>query len=113
LKLADNVEALDRVALYLRTTKVPTLAGLLESGLNERVARRAMVFSGLSDERPNDPALVRVASRVFGCKHENEAGHIESQIATTMLVGEDSGAIAYSAAIEVGEKICTYSSPAD
>ena len=70
-----------------------------------------MAVSGCSFERPNDTALIRVANRVFE-RNGARANGDDSQISTAMLIGKDEGAKLYTAAIELGETICSASDPA-
>jgi DNA (cytosine-5)-methyltransferase 1 len=109
--LSARLPVLESLARYLRLTKNPTLRGLIAAGVSERLARRAMAVSGCSFERPNDTALIRVASRVFE-RTVSRGNGVDSQISTAMLVGEDEGAKLYAAAIELGEAICSASDPA-
>ena len=104
------IARLEAIAAHLESTRFPSLKSLVDLGVSEKFARRAMAFAGLVHDRPNDAALVRVANRVFGQKQDQS--HIDGQIATAMLVGEDAGAVVYSAAIELGEAICTPKDPA-
>jgi DNA (cytosine-5)-methyltransferase 1 len=110
--LSEKLPVLEALANYLCATRSPTLKELLATGVSERHARRALTISGRSHERPNDPALVRVASRVFERTDRRDSSAVESQVATAMLVGEDEGAVLYAAAIELGESICSSSNPA-
>jgi DNA (cytosine-5)-methyltransferase 1 len=107
----SRLPVLEALAHYLSRSRAPSWKELAKLGLNERLVRRAMTVSGYSHERPNDSALVRVATRVFERTKLPEL-MTEGQIATAMLVGEDEGAILYSAAIELGETICSTSEPA-
>jgi hypothetical protein len=109
--LSTKLPILEALAGYLRSTKNPTLKDLIATGVSERLARRAMAVSGCSYERPNDTALVRVANRVFE-RTTSRGNGIGGQISTAILVGEDKGAKVYTAAIELGETICSTSDPA-
>ena len=110
LGMSDKLALLESLAAYLRSAKLANLKELLALGVNERLARRAMAITGHTDERPNEAPLIRVANRVFEQDGSREMS-VESQIATAMLVGEDDGAILYTAAIELGEGICSISNP--
>jgi len=109
--LSARLPILEALARYLRSRKHPTLEGLVAAGANERLSRRAMAVSGCSLERPNDTALVRVANRVFE-RRASRGNGVDSQISTAILVGQDEGGKVYTAAIELGEMICTASDPA-
>jgi DNA (cytosine-5)-methyltransferase 1 len=109
--LASRLPVLEALARFLSEERTPALKDLVALGISERLARRAMAICGCSLERPNDQALVRVANRVFERKRSS-AKLVASQITTAMLVGEDKGALLYSAAIELGETICSGADPA-
>ncbi|WP_338830023.1 hypothetical protein [Bradyrhizobium sp. 27S5] len=102
---------LDAFAKYLAANNAPSVRELISIGINEKTARRAMALSEKSHDRPNDSALIRVASRVFE-RVAGQKSNIENQIATALLVGKDEDAVLYAAAIELGETICTASAPA-
>jgi len=112
LGMGTQSAILDSLARYLRARKVPDIDELVSIGIGDTLVRRAMAVSGLSDARPGDSNLVRVANRVFERRNANARSQIESQIATAMLVGEDEGATLYAAAIELGKSICSSSDPA-
>jgi DNA (cytosine-5)-methyltransferase 1 len=109
--LSKKLTVLEPLARYMVSVRVPTAKDIAALGINERLARRAMALAGYSHERPNDPALVRVANRLFKRKASRKSS-VESQIATAMLVGEDEGVSLYLAAIELGESLCASSDPA-
>jgi DNA (cytosine-5)-methyltransferase 1 len=109
--LSKKLTVLEPLARYLLSVRVPAAKDIAALGVNERLARQAMALAGYSHERPNAPALVRVANRVFERKASRETA-VESQIATAMLVGEDEGASLYLAAIELGDSLCSSSGPA-
>jgi DNA (cytosine-5)-methyltransferase 1 len=109
--LDAKLPVLESLARHLASRRVPALKDLLDLGVSERLARRAMAISGHSRERPNDPALIRQAIRVFERKGFREDS-VQSQVTTAMLVGEDEGAVLYTAAIELGETLCSTSEPA-
>lgn len=110
--MGDSAPALEALARYLMRTKSPAVEALASLGINERIARRAMAIAGLTLERPNDTALVRVARRVFERAASDQRSSVEDQIATALLVGEDDGATLYAAAIELGETLCSAIEPA-
>ena len=112
LRVGESVEVLDRLAETLSSEDTPNIRSLTDIGIRERSARLALATSGHSDERPTHVSLVRVANRVFEHRHSRETDHVESQIATGMLIGIDEGAELFTAAIELGETICTKKSPA-
>jgi DNA (cytosine-5)-methyltransferase 1 len=111
LRLSERLETLDQLAAYLDSHRSPSPKDLAALGVNERVLRRAMAITGYTDERPNEPALVRVARRLFEKSGVPETA-VDNQIATAMLVGPDEGAFLYMAAIELGETVCTSARPA-
>jgi DNA (cytosine-5)-methyltransferase 1 len=107
-KIAPTLHSLAR---YLVRSENPVVRELTQTGVTEKTVRRAMALSGTSRERPNDTALIRVASRVFE-RMISQKSNVENQIATALLVGEDEDAVLYAAAIELGEAICTAAAPA-
>jgi DNA (cytosine-5)-methyltransferase 1 len=109
--LSKKLAVLEPLARYLSHVRAPTAKDIAALGVNERLARRAVALAGYSHERPNDPALVRVANRLFE-REASRKSSVESQISTAMLVGEDEGASLYLAAIELGESLCASSDPA-
>jgi DNA (cytosine-5)-methyltransferase 1 len=104
--------ALDALARYLVKKKSPAVCDITAMGISEKLVRRAMAVSGLSHERPDDTNLIRVASRVFERGDSSQTSRVENQITTAMLVGEDEGAVLYSAAIELGKTVCSAADPA-
>lgn len=107
LAMGKHAPALDALARHLaKKNNGTTIRDLTSIGLSERLARRAMAVSGFSHERPDDSNLIRVANRIFE-RSSGQKSRIESQITTAMLVGEDEGALLYSAALELGKAICT------
>jgi len=64
LGMGKQLPTLEGLASYLAANKAPVVRDLVSIGIPETLAHRAMALSGLSQARPDDTNLIRVANRV-------------------------------------------------
>jgi hypothetical protein len=112
LSMEKREVTLEKLAKLLSSTEAPVVRDITSLGISDAIVRRAMALCGLTNERPNDVNLIRVANRLFERRSLDKKSSVASQITTALLIGQDESASLYTAAIELGRSICTSLEPA-